>query len=278
MTETTFHSTYSLDTAHPNYRRWQRAIDSAQLRGDAVCAALAERMELRGAVVLDAGCGVGGTSAALHARGADVIAVDCDAARLAALNERLPDVETERSDLEELPYPDASFDAIVLQDVIEHVASPALVLAELVRVLTPRGLLYLSTPNRNALSNIISDPHFGLPFASLKSRAELRKTLRAKRPADAERDDLAQLLSFTELTGLLHASGLRESFINRAMARRMFETPESLVWSDGHLRAVRLLRRSGLGSLIVRLVSDEAGAFNSWINPTWYLICRKDGG
>lgn len=276
MTETTFHSTYSLDTAHPNYRRWQRAIDNAHMRGDAVCAALAAHMELRGAVVLDAGCGVGGTSAALHARGADVIAVDCDAARLAALNEHLPDVETERSDLEDLPYPDASFDAIVLQDVIEHVASPALVLAELARVLTPRGLLYLSTPNRNALSNIISDPHFGLPFASLKSREELRKTLREKRPADAERDDLAQLLSFAELTGLLHASGLRESFINRAMARRLFEKPESLVWSDGHLRAVRMLRHSGLDSLFLRLVSDEPGAFNSWINPTWYVICRKD--
>ncbi|MBE0645614.1 MAG: methyltransferase domain-containing protein [Bacteroidetes bacterium] len=276
MTETTFESTFALDTAHPNYERWQRAIDHARLRGDAVCDALESFMDLKGAVVLDAGCGVGGTSAALHARGADVIAVDCNADRLDALNESLPDVETAMTDLTSLPYPDASFDAIVLQDVLEHVASPAEVLMEISRVLTPQGLLYMSTPNRNALTNIISDPHFGLPLASLKRRDELRAMLRKKRPADAAREDLAQLLSFAELTGLLHASGLQASFINHATALRLFDRPESLVWSDGHLRTIRLLRRSGLKNLVLRLVSDEPGFFNSWINPAWYLICRKD--
>ncbi len=276
MTETTFESTYTLDTNHPNFERWQRAIDRARLRGDAVCAVLDRFLELEGAVVLDAGCGVGGTSAALHARGADVIAVDCNPDRLDALSESLPDVETAMADLASLPYPDASFDAIVLQDVLEHVDSPADVLKELSRVLTPTGLLYLSTPNRNAITNIISDPHFGLPFASLKNRAALRALLLRKRPADAGRNDLAQLLRFSELTGLLSWSGLKPTFVNRAMARRLFEQPESLVWSDGHLRAVRLLQRSGLKRLILRLVSDKPGLFNSWLNPAWYLICRKD--
>lgn len=276
MIDTTFASTYTLDNTHPNYERWQRAIDQARLRGEAVCAALAEFMDIDGAVVLDAGCGVGGTSVAMHAHGADVIAVDCDPARISALNESLPDVETDLTSLDCLPYPDASFDAIVLQDVLEHVASPSRVVAEIARVLAPDGILYLSTPNRNALSNIFSDPHFGLPFVSLKNRDQLRPILRKKRPADAEREDLAQLLKFSELSAILRFNGLQASFINRAMARRLFDRPESLVWSEGHLRMVALLRRSGLKNLVLRLVSDEAGMFNNWFNPTWYLICRKE--
>ncbi|MFZ1731515.1 MAG: methyltransferase domain-containing protein [Bacteroidota bacterium] len=276
MIETTFESTYTLDNTHPNYDRWQRAIDHARLRGDAVCGALSEFMTIDGAVVLDAGCGVGGTSAALYARGADVIAVDCDPDRIAALNESLPDIETDLTALDELPYPDASFDAIVLQDVLEHVVDPSRVLEEITRVLTPEGLLYLSTPNRKALSNIVSDPHFGLPFASLKTREKLRPLLRKKRPADADREDLAQLFSFPELTGLLKHSGLHASFINRQMAQMLFVRPEALVWSTGHLRMVSLLKSSGLKNFVLRLVSDEPGLFNTWFNPTWYLICRKD--
>lgn len=276
MIDTTFESSYVLDSTHPNFERWQRAIDQARLRGDAVCTALSAYIDLDGAVVLDAGCGVGGTSAALQARGSDVIAVDCDPERIDAIRESLPDIETDLTSLDDLPYPDASFDVIVLQDVLEHVASPSKVLAEITRVLTRDGILYLSTPNRNALSNLISDPHFGLPFASLKNREQLRPILRKRRPADADRDDLAQLLSYGQLAEILHSNGLQASFINRVMARMLFERPESLVWSAGHLRIVSLLRSSGLKNLALRLVSDEAGLFNTWLNPTWYLICRKD--
>lgn len=278
MTETSYESTYTLDATHPDRRRWQRAIDHARMRGDTVCDAVALFTELRGAVVLDAGCGVGGTSAALMARGADVIAVDRDPARLSAVKNALPDVDIEQADLEELPFPDNSFDVIVLQDVIEHVAAPSEVLNELARVLTPGGLLYLSTPNRQAVTNLIADPHFGLPFASLHSRRKLREVLRRKRPADADRDDLAQLLSYVELITLLKFNGLQPRFVNRFMARRLFEKPESLVWSATHLRAVDMLKKSGLHSLISLMTSDEAGFFNTWLCPSWYLVCRKDDG
>lgn len=276
MNDTTFASTYALDTSHPNYQRWQRAIDHARLRGETICHILARYVDLHETTVLDAGCGVGGTSVALHAHGADVIAVDCAEDRLAALTAVQPEIETECCDLSDLPYPDASFDVIVLQDVIEHVPSPARVLDELARVLTTRGLLYMSTPNRNAIPNLFADPHFGLPFVARKNRDQLRSVLRKRRPADAERQDLAQLLGYSELWQLLHDHGFTATFVNRHMAQVLFDRPEALVWTDNHLRAVRLLQRSGLRQLALRLVSDEAGFFNSWLNPTWYLICRKD--
>lgn len=47
-----------------------------------------------------------------------------------------------------LPYPDASFDLIYSSWVFEHVADPAKVAAELMRVLKPGGYLCAVTPNK----------------------------------------------------------------------------------------------------------------------------------
>jgi SAM-dependent methyltransferase len=46
-----------------------------------------------------------------------------------------------------LPYPDASFDAVVSMDVVEHVVDPLPWLLGALRVLKPGGLLFLTTPN-----------------------------------------------------------------------------------------------------------------------------------
>lgn len=45
-----------------------------------------------------------------------------------------------------LPFADASFDAVVIQAVLEHVVSPDRVAAEVHRVLKPAGLVYAETP------------------------------------------------------------------------------------------------------------------------------------
>lgn len=45
-----------------------------------------------------------------------------------------------------LPFPDASFDAVLCSQVLEHVFTPAEFLREINRVLRPDGLLLLATP------------------------------------------------------------------------------------------------------------------------------------
>lgn len=53
--------------------------------------------------------------------------------------------------LEEAGLPAASFDAITMWDVLEHVHEPRPVLAELARLLRPGGVLVLSLPNPDSL-------------------------------------------------------------------------------------------------------------------------------
>lgn len=49
--------------------------------------------------------------------------------------------------LQRLPYDDASFDGVLLVEVIEHLENHRIALSELARVLKPGGVLLLTTPN-----------------------------------------------------------------------------------------------------------------------------------
>lgn len=53
--------------------------------------------------------------------------------------------------LDALPIPDASFDAVLNTQVLEHVANPAAVVTEMHRVLKPGGELWLTVPLVNEL-------------------------------------------------------------------------------------------------------------------------------
>jgi 2-polyprenyl-3-methyl-5-hydroxy-6-metoxy-1,4-benzoquinol methylase len=59
---------------------------------------------------------------------------------------------------EELPFPAASFDAVLFTEVLEHLAitDPVVVLGRLRRVLRPGGVVVFSTPNVCNLSNVIA--------------------------------------------------------------------------------------------------------------------------
>lgn len=50
------------------------------------------------------------------------------------------------SDIAHIPEPDASYDAILCSEVLEHVTDPAIVLQELARLLKPGGTLILTAP------------------------------------------------------------------------------------------------------------------------------------
>jgi len=96
--------------------------------------------------VLDLGCRTGALTE-FYAHGNRVVGIDVDQDALEHARERLG-IETVWADAEErLPFSDATFDVVVAGELLEHLADPALTVAEARRVLRPDGRLVGSVPN-----------------------------------------------------------------------------------------------------------------------------------
>jgi len=102
--------------------------------------------EVTGRRILDAGCGSGPLTAALHDRGAVVAGVDASAAMVALARRRLGDVaDLHVADLRDrLPFADGEFDDVVASLVLHYLEDWGPTLAELRRVLRPGGRLIAS--------------------------------------------------------------------------------------------------------------------------------------
>src|SRR6202046_1005252 len=101
------------------------------------------------AQVLDAGCGSGRTMRELEDYGTvRGIELDEDAAELARSRGH---GEVTVGRLEQLPWPDRTFDLITSLDVIEHTPDDRATLAELLRVCRPGGWLLVTVPPDPAL-------------------------------------------------------------------------------------------------------------------------------
>ncbi len=102
--------------------------------------------KLKGAKVLDIGCGYGSLCKVLLDHGADTTGIEVDIKKLAAAERflrgrkklRLLNVQNEK-----LPFPASSFDVVFLFDVIEHVNRPEITITECNRVLKLGGILYV---------------------------------------------------------------------------------------------------------------------------------------
>jgi SAM-dependent methyltransferase len=108
--------------------------------------------------VLDLGCGAGRHAFACYRRGARVVALDRNGAEIrevagwfAAMKDagEAPAgaaASAVEGDALALPFPDASFDAVIVAEVMEHIPDDKGVLAELVRVLKPGGRIAVTVP------------------------------------------------------------------------------------------------------------------------------------
>jgi SAM-dependent methyltransferase len=92
--------------------------------------------------MLDLGCG----SAWLADHFADYTGLDASPAAAEKAASRGRRVIQASLD-EPLPFPDASFDGVVLKDVLEHLADPVAVVLEVRRVLAPGGRVFASSPD-----------------------------------------------------------------------------------------------------------------------------------
>jgi SAM-dependent methyltransferase len=118
-----------------------------------------------GARILDFGCGGGrlvaeGIAAGLQIRGADVF-YGGSQARLEAEAAGLLGAAVHEICQGRIGFPDAYFDLVVNNQVMEHIADLDAVLAEIHRVLKPGGTVLSLFPSRD----VFREGHIGIPFA-----------------------------------------------------------------------------------------------------------------
>ncbi|PID91177.1 MAG: hypothetical protein CSA96_09690 [Bacteroidetes bacterium] len=103
----------------------------------------------RQADILDVGAGHGAFSLRLHEDGYRVSACDFmpDHFHVEGIECRWADVT------KALPYEDASFDVVMVIEVMEHVHDHQVLFEECYRVLRPGGMLFFSTPNIMSLKS-----------------------------------------------------------------------------------------------------------------------------
>jgi SAM-dependent methyltransferase len=101
-----------------------------------------------GGRVLEVGCGAGATTRAMVRARPDLAIHACDFSRAAIrrATEFGGGISYVVASANALPYPDASFDAVVFYDVLEHIPDADRSLDEVFRVLRPGGLLAATVP------------------------------------------------------------------------------------------------------------------------------------
>jgi SAM-dependent methyltransferase len=98
--------------------------------------------------ILDAGCGAGGFALAAAGRGAAVTGLDAAPAFVAIARERVPSGDFRVGELEDLPYDDGSFDAVIGLNSFQYAASPVNALREARRVVRTGHPVVIATWGR----------------------------------------------------------------------------------------------------------------------------------
>ncbi len=113
-----------------------------------------QRVQLRGSCVLDIGCGGGILAESLAGQGADVTGIDMAEGPLAVA--RLHQAESgvkvtylrDTAETHAADHPSA-YDVVTCLEMLEHVPSPAAVIASCATLVRPGGDVFFSTINRN---------------------------------------------------------------------------------------------------------------------------------
>lgn len=117
-------------------------------------AELARFVDGDGKRLLDVGTGKGYLLDVAAELGFDCHAVEISAYSAAAAEKKFPE-RVFTGTLAEARYAEASFDIVTVTDVLEHVADPHALVAEIGRVLKPGGLLFVITPDAGSWSRKI---------------------------------------------------------------------------------------------------------------------------
>src|SRR5947208_163819 len=113
-----------------------------------------------GLAVLDVACGPGYVSGAVKKVGANPTCVDFSKKMVAIAGSMFPEIDFREGDAQQLAFPDASYDRVLMNFGLLHLSSPERACAEAFRVLRPRGkfgFTIWAEPHENPGGKIVND-------------------------------------------------------------------------------------------------------------------------
>lgn len=122
--------------------------------------------------ILDVGCGPGYVSAAAAERGAQPTGLDFSNEMIGIAQKTFPKIEFREGDAQNLPFADGSFDRVLANFALLHVADPERACAEACRVLKPGGKFGFST-----WAQVAENPFVKLVDEAIQAHANLEVDL-----------------------------------------------------------------------------------------------------
>ena len=183
--------------------------------------------------VLDVACGPGFAAAAAARLGARAMGVDFSSAMVLEAHRRTPEAEFREADAQALPFADGTFHRVVCNFGVQHFPDPDLALAEMTRVLRPRGRIAFTVWDATERSE-----GQRLLHAAIEARGKVDVPLPDAPPAHRFADP-AEVRRTLLARGLLHPRTIPLALLLRApSARDVFEVfLRGTVRLGGQLRA-----------------------------------------
>lgn len=165
----------SYDDPEPRSLPAQNLISRRRLALEIVQAAVPRR-----SVILDAGAGTGDMAAQLMECGHEVWGLDIAEPMIRHARTRTGSDRFWVGDLEQIPFRDNMFDAVVCLGVIEYLDSDQQALREMWRVLKPGGTAVIATPSATCPLQVIDRALLGLMAAARPAYHFMKYRLRGK--------------------------------------------------------------------------------------------------
>jgi len=175
---------------NPNLENWSDYAFSTNLRGRAFANLLRPHLPKDARRYLDVGSAYGGFLIGFMELGLEVAGIE--------YSENL--VNLSRANFKDYGLNDASvkgdildqkllstlgkFDVITCIDVIEHVDDVPAAMRNMVNLLNPGGILVLQMPNKDSISNVMADSHFGIFGITLLEHSDARRLFYCNFPPD----------------------------------------------------------------------------------------------
>jgi ubiquinone/menaquinone biosynthesis C-methylase UbiE len=203
---------YSITSVVPakDAHQYKRGLMAGAARAEAALTSWENSANMNGhdnsGRVLEVGCGTAPLLVSAKSRYQKIVGVDIAFRWLAVAKKRLAEVKLDVplicACVEALPFPNAAFDRVVADSVLEHLGDQHKGLSEIYRVMRPGGYLFVATPNKYSLG---PDPHAGIWGGGLLPESWIAACVRWSGGIPPKR----RLLSAQALSRLIKDAGFR---------------------------------------------------------------------